>query len=342
MLAEHGRMLQVVHEFYDPGLTVSRVELLAELSMRYGIATTLSPLFHTAAAPGATDQVMEAVERAWARRRAGVAAGADPADRHLLDAVPAQHHVPGHPRLVEHAVDGRPRRQAGRAGQARGPREAPRRPGRHHRARGVPAWTRPTTSSARSPSTRNRDLVGRTLGDVAEDRGTTAGELLIDLSIEEELGTWFQRADIGHSDPEAVGALLAHPLVHVGASDGGAHVGSFATYGDTGFLLSRYVRETGALSLEAAVKKITADPCTIWGLPERGQLKEGYAADIVVFDPDTIDRGPEVASGDFPGGGTRWIRNSVGVDTVVVNGEVTWTDADGYAPKARAGVIATA
>ncbi|MET0459407.1 MAG: amidohydrolase family protein, partial [Ilumatobacteraceae bacterium] len=67
VLAEHGRVLQVVHEFYDPGLTVSRIELLAELSMRYGIATTLSPLFHSAAAPGATDQVMEAVERAWAR-----------------------------------------------------------------------------------------------------------------------------------------------------------------------------------------------------------------------------------------------------------------------------------
>ena len=147
------------------------------------------------------------------------------------------------------------------------------------------------------------------------------------------------RAGLGHSDPDAVGALLAHPLVHVGASDGGAHVGSFATYGDTGFLLSRYVRETGALTLEGAVKKITADPATIWGLPERGQLKPGYAADVVVFDAATIGRGPEVASDDFPGGGTRWIRRSEGVDTVVVNGAVTWTAADGYVEGARAGVI---
>ena len=184
---------------------------------------------------------------------------------------------------------------------------------------------------------RNRDLVGRTLGEVAAERGTTPAELLIDLSIEEELGTWFQRAGLGHSDPEAVGALLAHPLVHVGASDGGAHVGSFATYGDTGFLLSRYVRETGALSLEAAVKKITADPATIWGLTDRGRLEEGRAADVVVFDPATIDRGPEVASDDFPGGGTRWIRRSVGVDTVVVNGAVTWSEDGGYAPDARGG-----
>ena len=210
-------------------------------------------------------------------------------------------------------------------------------PGRRHARRR--AWTRRTTSSARSPSTRNRDLVGRTLGDVAAERGTRAAELLIDLSVEEELGTWFMRDGLGHSDPDAVGALLAHPLVHVGASDGGAHVGSFATYGDTGFLLSRYVRETGALTLEGAVKKITADPATIWGIPDRGQLKAGYAADVVVFDADTIGRGPEIASDDFPGGGTRWIRRSEGVDTVVVNGAVTWTAADGYIEGARAGVI---
>ena len=154
------------------------------------------------------------------------------------------------------------------------------------------------------------------------------------------------RADVSANAPRAEStsptSRQIDPYSCSASARHGPHVGSFATYGDTGFLLSRYVRETGALSLEAAVKKITSDPCTIWGLPERGRLEEGYAADLVVFDPDTVDRGPEVASGDFPGGGTRWIRNSVGVDTVVVNGEVTWTEADGYAPKARAGVIATA
>ena len=103
--------------------------------------------------------------------------------------------------------------------------------------------------------------------------------------------------------------------MHVGASDGGAHVGSFATYGDTGYLFSRFVRSR-ALTLEGAVKKVTSDPCSIWGLPDRGLLKEGFAADVVVFDPATIDRGPEIASDDFPGGGTRWIRRSVGVDAV--------------------------
>jgi N-acyl-D-amino-acid deacylase len=118
-------------------------------------------------------------------------------------------------------------------------------------------------------------------------------------------------------------------------------VGSFSTFGDTGFLFSEFVRETGSLTIEAAVKKITLDPATIWGLKNRGQLKPGYAADVVIFDANTIGRGPEVASNDFPGDGIRWIRRQEGIDTVIVNGEITWTSTDGYIADARAGQIAT-
>jgi N-acyl-D-aspartate/D-glutamate deacylase len=312
--------------------------MLADLSTRYGIPTTLSPLFHSAAAPGATEQVMAAVERGWAQgARVWPQVQTRPIDiswtmgqRSIMFlAIPgwwqvlsmgdqqAKLDALADPKVKEQLIAGMDQAVA-----MRGPGMDPG----NYLIRDVAL-------------DRNRDLVGRTLGDVAAERGTRAAELLIDLSVEEELGTWFMRAGLGHSDPDAVGALLAHPLVHVGASDGGAHVGSFATYGDTGFLLSRYVRETGALSLEAAVKKITADPATIWGIPGRGELRAGYAADVVVFDPDTIGRGPEIASHDFPGGGTRWIRRAEGVDAVVVNGTVTWTADDGYDAAARAGAI---
>src|SRR5665213_979935 len=93
--------------------------------------------------------------------------------------------------------------------------------------------------------------------------------------------------------------MLADPLVHVGASDGGAHIASFATYGDTGFLFSEFVRKAGVLTLEQAVKKITSDAAT-------------------------IGRGDERPVFDMPGDGMRYVRDSVGIDTVVVNGEVAW------------------
>src|SRR4029077_3241969 len=128
----------------------------------------------------------------------------------------------------------------------------------------------------------------------------------------------FLAANVGHQDADRVGPLLAHPLVHVGASDGGAHVPSFSTHRGHRFLLSRYVRETGHLSLEQAIKKITADTAEIWGLKNRGSLKPGYAACVVVFDAQRIDRGDEHAVFDMPGRGMRYVRNSIGVDTVVV------------------------
>ncbi|MET0274065.1 MAG: amidohydrolase family protein, partial [Phenylobacterium sp.] len=85
-----------------------------------------------------------------------------------------------------------------------------------------------------------------------------------------------------------------------------------------------FVRKSGLLTLEAAVKKITSDTAEIWSLKDRGSLREGYAADIVVFDPKTIARGEERPVFDMPGEGLRYIRDSVGIDTVVVNGEVAW------------------
>jgi N-acyl-D-amino-acid deacylase len=340
VLGERGRMLQVVHEFYDAELTVSRIEVLGDLSRRYGIPTTLSPLFHTASAPTATDQVMEAVEKEWADgARVWPQVQTRPIDiswtleeRSIMFLV-----IPGWWSML--SMPGKEAKLAAltdpatRAPLIEGLDALAQMPGGRFDAGGF--VVREVVLE------RNRHLVGRTLGEIASERGSTPAETLIDLAVEEELGTWFIRSNIGHVDTSAVGSLLAHPYVHIGASDAGAHVGSFATYGDTGHLFSQYVRGTGALGLEAAVKKITSDTCAIWGLAGRGLVREGYAADLVVFDPATIDRGPEIASDDFPGQGTRWIRHSVGIDSVIVNGTETWNREAGYLKGARAGVIAT-
>jgi N-acyl-D-aspartate/D-glutamate deacylase len=340
VLGEYGRMLQIVHEFFNDELTITRVQMLGELSRRYGIPTTLSPLFHSDAMGSAVERVLAAVDAEWeSGARVWPQVQTRPIDiswtlaqRSLMFLV-----IPGWWEVL--SMNSTADKLAAFADAAT----------RERLVNGLELLASMPGSTLDAGSfvvrdvvlDRNRDMVGRTLGEIARQRGTSPAQLLVDLAVEEELGTWFIREDIGHRDPVAVGHMLAHPHVHIGASDGGAHVGSFATYGDTGFLFSRFVRSHPALTLEQAVKKITADTADIWGLHQRGRLMEGYAADVVVFDPATIDRGPEVASDDFPGAGTRWIRRSVGVDTTVVNGVVTWTARDAYRPEADAGVVAS-
>jgi len=87
------------------------------------------------------------------------------------------------------------------------------------------------------------------------------------------------------------------------------------------------VRQTRHLTLEQAIRKITSDTAQIWGIPNRGLLETGRAADVVVFDAARIDRGDEHAVFDMPGHGMRYVRNSIGIDTVVVNGEIAYRDA---------------
>ena len=338
VLGEYDRVLQIVHEFFDADLTVARVEQLAELSLRHGITTTLSPLFQSDANGHGVSKVMAAVEAARARGAAvwpqvqtrpidisftldqrslmlltmpswwKVASIGDHAEK--LAAVTDQRDA-----LVAemNALEQRPNAGLGAGGFV----------------------VREVVNE------RNRSFVGRSIDDISRQLGTSYGDTVVDLALDEELGTWFIRESVGHDNSTVVGELLANPLVHLGASDGGAHVGSFSTFGDTGYLFSEFVRNTKSLSIEAAVKKITLDPATIWGLARRGLLAPGYAADVVVFDADLIGRGPEVASTDFPGNGIRWIRRQEGIDTVIVNGEVTWTATDGYIENARAGQIVT-
>ena len=176
----------------------------------------------------------------------------------------------------------------------------------------------------------NQKYVGKNLGEIADMRGTSPVEAMMDLSIEEDLEAHFLAASMGHNDTEKVGGLLNHPRVHIGASDGGAHILSFSTYGDTGYLFSHFVRDTKTMPMEDAIKKITSDTAAIWGIPERGRLEPGYVADIAVFDPETIARGEERFVQDVPGDGFRYVRDSHGMDTVIVGGGVAWSAAEGY------------
>ena len=122
-------------------------------------------------------------------------------------------------------------------------------------------------------------------------------------------------------------------------SDGGAHILSFSTYGDTGYLFGHFVRDLKKMRLEDAVKKITSDTAAIWGIPERGRLEPGYVADITIFDPETVDRGAEKFVQDVPGDGSRYVRDSHGVDAVIVSGGIAWSSQGGYQDKDTRGAV---
>ena len=317
VLGEFGRMLQIVPEFYDTDITIARIDQLAELSLKHNIPTTFSPVFDSHLTPNNAPRTLARVEEQFARgARVWPQMQTRPIDISFSLLRPSLFFArfPSWLKVLRLPL---PERIAALQDPATADRlVADTGPDGGVQAMGY--------LIVRGGDAAPADTVGRTLGEIAAERGETPARALITLSVEHGLDIAFLAANRGHDMTDRIGPMLAHPLVHIGASDGGAHIASFATYGDTGYLFSEFVRKAGALSLEAAVRKITADTAEIWGLKDRGTLREGFAADIVVFDPQTIARGEERPVFDMPGDGLRYVRDSIGVDTVVVNGQVAW------------------
>ncbi len=180
-------------------------------------------------------------------------------------------------------------------------------------------------------------LEGRSLADLATERGVSPVDVMLDLACAEELRTEFCVRNVIHADPDGVTAILSHPRIHIGASDAGAHIAQFCGAGDTSYLLARWVRELHAFTLEQAVHRLTGDLADAFGIRGRGRLVPGLAGDLVLFDPDTVDRGDEEFIGDVPGGGNRYVRHARGIDLVAINGAVVWEQ--GAYTSARTGEI---
>jgi len=330
VLGEFGRMLQVVPEFFSTDITLARVDQLAELSLRHGIPTTFSPLFDSALAPSNVSRIVDRVAEQFARgARVWPQVQTRPIDISFSLAHASLFFMA---QPIWYMTQRLPRAELLAALQDPGTRKA-------LIDAAEPGGVTLAFAGLRVRDSRDASLIGRTLGEIAEERGSTPAAVMIDLSVEEDLEIHFLSANMGHEDPARVGPLLADDHVHVGASDAGAHIQSFATYGDTGYLFSKFVREGGHLGLEHAVRKITGDTARIWGLPDRGLLRSGMAADVTIFDPDTIGRGEEIPVTDMPENGMRYVRDASGVHTVIVNGELAWSAEGGYTDS-RAGVIA--
>ena len=142
------------------------------------------------------------------------------------------------------------------------------------------------------------------MSDVARERGVHPVEAMIDIALEHDFKVFF-RQPIANENQDDVLEMMKHPRSVVTFSDSGAHVSQIMDSSLQTHLLSHWVREKQAFTLEEAVRLITFDTASLWGLHDRGLLRVGMAADFAVFDPDTVaPRMPDVVH-DLPAGAKR-------------------------------------
>ena len=172
---------------------------------------------------------------------------------------------------------------------------------------------------------KNKWMQFKSVGQIAETEGKRVIDAFLDLVVEEKLETRFLQAE-NNIDDEALSKILTHPNAVIGLGDGGAHVQFHGGYGYITKLLGEWVREKQVMSLEQAVRRLTFDSASTFGLYDRGLLRPGMAADIAIFDPATVKCGKEEVVHDFPAGGWRIKETSEGVTHTIVNGQVLLED----------------
>src|SRR5262245_20982743 len=172
---------------------------------------------------------------------------------------------------------------------------------------------------------KNQNLVGKTIGEIAKMQGKGIIDAFLDLVVEENLDTAFLHGE-NNVDDEAVTKILNYPNAVIGLSDGGAHVQFQNGFGYSTRLLAEWVRERHIMSLETAVRRLTFESAAIFGLHDRGLLQPGLAADIVIFDPDTVRPLPHEVVHDFPAGAMRIREPAQGIHMTVVNGQILLED----------------
>jgi N-acyl-D-amino-acid deacylase len=165
----------------------------------------------------------------------------------------------------------------------------------------------------------------RSVADVARERRVDPVEVMIDWAVERDFDAFFFQP-IANEDQDIALELMRNPRAVVTFSDSGAHVSQLMDSSLQTHLLAHWVREKQAFTLEEAVRMLTLVPATHWGFADRGLIREGMAADFVVFDPATIAAEmPEVVH-DLPAGAKRLTQRCRGVAATVVNGEILLRD----------------
>jgi N-acyl-D-aspartate/D-glutamate deacylase len=202
--------------------------------------------------------------------------------------------------------------------------------------RGVARWERLTVGEVFKEDLKH--LEGQTIGDIAEELGKTPWEALCEIVVEDELKTGLYPPAAG--DNEESWALRQElwndERCLIGASDAGAHLDFLATFNYSTYLLAA-ARDRDLLTLESAVQKLTDVPARLYGLKDRGRIEDGWCADLVIFDPETVAPAEIEVREDLPGGSWRLYSEAVGVHHVFINGEQAVLD--GQFTDARPGTL---
>jgi N-acyl-D-aspartate/D-glutamate deacylase len=184
----------------------------------------------------------------------------------------------------------------------------------------------------------NESFVGQTIGAIAEERGESTFDVFLDLSLSEDLDMSFQTGT-----PEVardfikmvVETGVTDPIVMAGSSDGGAHLASFTGADYSTRLLAEWVPES--MSLEQAIWRLSGMPATVHGLVDRGFLRRGAWADIVIFDHERLSASDAYLARDFPAKTERYVVDAEGYRYLIVAGEIVIQD--GKPTDARPGQV---
>jgi len=169
---------------------------------------------------------------------------------------------------------------------------------------------------------KNQALVDRNLMDLAEQQGKHVADVMLDLALEEGLDTEFQLMTRSAEEEVQIAEMVKAGHALPSQSDAGAHLNTnFCTAGESSYVLGQWVRDRELLSLEDAIRRLTFQPARIMGLRDRGLVREGLAADLMVFDLSSIGVKEDEVTHDGPSGTPRRVQGAEGVHHVIVGGQ---------------------
>lgn len=167
----------------------------------------------------------------------------------------------------------------------------------------------------------------KTVAEIAEEMHMDPVDAMIEIALQHDMKVFF-RQPLFNENQDHVLEMMRHPRSVVTFSDSGAHVSQIMDSSLQTHVLSHWVREENAFTLEEAIKMITHDTGSAWGFHDRGLIKEGMAADINVFDPDTINPLMPEVKHDLPTGARRLVQKAEGISATIVNGVVLMRDGE--------------